>query len=41
MTFYDDVELQTQFESRDLAAAMEFLIVQPHLDERAISFIEA
>jgi len=43
VTFYDDahIELQTQFESRDLAAAMEFSIVQPHLDERAISFIEA
>lgn len=42
MTFYDDshVELQEHFDSRDLATAMEFSIVQPQLDERAIAFIE-
>ncbi|MEM9518706.1 MAG: pyridoxamine 5'-phosphate oxidase family protein [Actinomycetota bacterium] len=42
MTFYDEshIELQEQFESRDLATAMEFSIIQPQLDERAISFIE-
>ncbi len=42
MTFYDDghIELQEQFESRDLATAMEFSIIQPELDERAIAFIE-
>ena len=41
MSFYDDhhIELQEQFESRDLAVAMEFSIIQPELNEEAMSFI--
>jgi len=41
VTFYDEnhVELQEQFESRDLAVAMEFSIVQPELNDEAIAFI--
>ena len=42
MNFYDEhhAKLQEQFESRDLAQAMEFAIVQPELNDEAISFIE-
>jgi uncharacterized protein len=41
VSFYDDhhIELQEQFESRDLAVAMEFSIIQPELNEEAMSFI--
>jgi uncharacterized protein len=42
MSLYDDhhLALQEQFESRDLAAALEFAIVKPELDDDAIAFIE-
>ena len=42
MNFYDEhhAKLQEQFESRDLAQAMEFAVVQPELNDEAISFIE-
>lgn len=42
MSFYQEnhIELQEQFESRDLAVAMEFSIVQPELNDEAIAFIE-
>ncbi|MDG1411386.1 MAG: pyridoxamine 5'-phosphate oxidase family protein [Acidimicrobiales bacterium] len=42
MNFYDDhhTELQEQFESRDLAQAMEFAIVQSELNDEAGRFIE-
>jgi uncharacterized protein len=42
MSIYDEhhLELQEQFESRDLAAALEFAIVKPQLDDEAIAFIE-
>jgi predicted pyridoxine 5'-phosphate oxidase superfamily flavin-nucleotide-binding protein len=42
MSFYDKnhIELQEQFESRDLAVAMEFSIIQPELNDEAIAFIE-
>ena len=41
MNFYDEhhAKLQEQFESRDLAQAMEFAIVQPELNDEAASFI--
>lgn len=41
MSFYDEhhVALQEQFESRDLATAMEFAIIQPELNEEATAFI--
>ncbi|MFT5203801.1 MAG: putative pyridoxine 5'-phosphate oxidase superfamily flavin-nucleotide-binding protein [Candidatus Aldehydirespiratoraceae bacterium] len=43
MSFYDanHIELQQQFESRDLAVAMEFSIIQPELNDEAITFIES
>lgn len=42
MSFYDEhhTELQDQFESRSLADAMEFAIVQPELSDDAVRFIE-
>ncbi len=42
MSIYDEhhIELQEQFESRDLAAALEFAIVEPQLNDDAIAFIE-
>jgi len=42
MSFYDGhhTELQDRFESRSLAEAMEFAIVQPELSDDAIAFIE-
>lgn len=41
MTFFDEnhIELQEQFESRDLAVAMEFSVVQPELNDEAMAFI--
>lgn len=41
MSFYDEnhVALQEQFESRDLATAMEFAIIQPELNDDATAFI--
>jgi predicted pyridoxine 5'-phosphate oxidase superfamily flavin-nucleotide-binding protein len=43
VTFYDrhHIELQEQFESRDLAVAMEFSVIQPELNDDAIAFISA
>jgi predicted pyridoxine 5'-phosphate oxidase superfamily flavin-nucleotide-binding protein len=43
MSIYDEhhVALQEQFESRDLAVALEFATVQPELNDEAISFIES
>ncbi len=42
MSFYDDhhTGLQEQFQSRSLAQAMEFAIVQPTLSDDAVAFIE-
>ena len=41
MSFYDEhhIELQERFESRDLAVAMEFSIIQPQLNDEAMAFI--
>ena len=41
MSFYDEhhIGLQEQFESRDLAVAMEFSVIQPELDDQAMAFI--
>ncbi len=43
MSIYDEhhIELQEQFESRDLAVALEFATVQPELNEEAIAFISS
>jgi predicted pyridoxine 5'-phosphate oxidase superfamily flavin-nucleotide-binding protein len=41
VSFYDEhhIELQERFESRDLAVAMEFSIIQPQLNDEATAFI--
>ena len=41
MSFYDEhhIDLQEQFESRDLAVAMEFSVIQPELNDQAMAFI--
>jgi predicted pyridoxine 5'-phosphate oxidase superfamily flavin-nucleotide-binding protein len=41
VSFYDEhhIGLQEQFESRDLAVAMEFSIIQPELNDEAVAFI--
>ena len=43
MSIYDEhhIGLQEQFESRDLAVALEFALVQPELDDEATAFIES
>ncbi|MEM7139877.1 MAG: pyridoxamine 5'-phosphate oxidase family protein [Actinomycetota bacterium] len=43
MTYYDEhhMAMQERFESRDLATAMEFAVIQPELNEDAIDFISS